>query len=217
LEFLEQALQIDAGLERPYLMLNKARVLEGLGDYSEAIAVLLEATPMIESEGEPRFLLILRSNLAVNLCLLDRYSEAEELLPGLKRLAAENANALDLVRLLWLEGRIAAGLGRREEATVSLSRVREEFISRGIAYDVALVSLELAVLYLQEGRTTEVRALARQLGPILQVQGLHREALAALTLFRDAAEREAVTLDLARRLVTYLLRAQFNPELRFEN
>jgi hypothetical protein len=45
--------------------------------------------------------------------------------------------------------------------------------------------------------------------------GVHREAL-ALKVFRDAAEKEAVTVEMARRIVGYLYHAQHNPELRFE-
>ncbi len=137
-------------------------------------------------------------------------------MPELRKLAAGVGKELDLVRLRWLEGRIAAGLGRRDEALTALSRVREEFVSREIAYDAALVSLELANLYLEEGRKAEVRNLARQMMWIFHAQGVPREALAALRLFCEAAEREAVTLDLARRLAQYLFRAQNDPNLRFE-
>jgi hypothetical protein len=159
----------------------------------------------------------LRFNLAVNLCFLARYGEAETLLPRLRELAIGLGNNLDLLRLRWLEGRVIAGLGRRREAIETLSRVREELASLEIPFDVALVSLELAVLYLEAERIQEVKTLARQLRPIFQAQGVPREALAALKLFRDAAEREAVTLDLARRFVNYFHRAQFDPGIRFED
>jgi hypothetical protein len=116
----------------------------------------------------------------------------------------------------WLKGRLSAGLGRRDEAIKAFFSVREGMISRGIAYDAALVSLELAVIYLERGRLDEVKSLARQMASVFQLQGIHREALAALKLFRDAAERQTVTLDLAQRLLLYLQRAQSDPGLRFE-
>ncbi len=83
-------------------------------------------------------------------------------------------------------------------------------------YDTALVSLELATIFAREGRTDAVKALARHMAPIFQAQGVHREALAALALFRQAAESEEVTADLARRLLDYLHRARQDPKLRFE-
>jgi hypothetical protein len=94
--------------------------------------------------------------------------------------------------------------------------VRAGFADQGIAYDAALATLELAVLYLEQERTREVKALARQMAPIFKAQGVHREALAALKLFCEAAEKEAVSVELTRRIVAYLYRAQHQPELRFE-
>ncbi|HKI02635.1 MAG TPA: helix-turn-helix domain-containing protein [Thermoanaerobaculia bacterium] len=216
LELLDRALAVDEGPETRYLLLNKARIFEELGRFDAAIAELRRAAPLVELEGEPRFLLALRLNLAVNLSLMGRHGEVESAIPELRKLAAGAGNHLDLVRLRWLEGRIAVGMERRQEAIKILSRVREEFTSLNIAYDMALVSLELAELYLEEGRTAEVRALARQTVPIFEAQGVHREALAALKLFNNAAEHEAVTLDLAKRLIAYFLRARHDPGLRFE-
>jgi hypothetical protein len=152
----------------------------------------------------------------LSLCHLGRYAEAEALLPEIRGLTVRLGNELDALRLHWLEGRIAAGLGRTTESLTALSQLRTEFADRGISYDSALATLELAVLYLEKGRVREVKVLARQMAPIFQAQGVHREALATLKLFCEAAEREAITLDLARRMVDYLYRAQHNPQLRFE-
>ena len=85
----------------------------------------------------------------VNSCHLDRYQEAERLLPQIEALAADLRTDLDRIRTLWLAGRIHAGLGRREEAVAALAEVRRCFLTREIAYDYALVSLELATLYLE--------------------------------------------------------------------
>ena len=159
---------------------------------------------------------MLRQNPALLLCHLGRYAEAEALLPEIRVLTMQLDNKLDSLRLRWLEGRVAAGLGRAEEALAALSQVRAGFVERGIAYDAALVTLELAVVHLEPGRTREVKALARQMAPIFKAQGVHRGALAALKLFCEAAEKEAATVELARRVVEYLYRAQHNPTLRFE-
>jgi transcriptional regulator with XRE-family HTH domain len=217
LELLNRALAAEPEDLKQRLLLNQATVLEALGDFAGAIGALRQAAPFVEAEGDPRLLYALRFNLAVNLCFLAKHGEAEALLPRLRELANGLGNHLDLLRLRWLEGRIAAGLGRRREAVEALSAAREELASLDIAYDVALVSLELAVLYLEAERTAEVKTLARQMAPIFQAQGVPREALAAFKLFRDAAEREAVTLALVRKLVAYFHRAQHDPGLRFED
>jgi hypothetical protein len=91
--------------------------------------------------------------------------------------------------------------------------VRRYFNAHRIAYDAALASLELAVLYLEDGRTPEVKRLMYW---IFKGQGVHQEALAALRLFHEAATREEATAELARRLIEYLAKSRSHPGLLFE-
>jgi hypothetical protein len=84
-----------------------------------------------------------------------------------------------------------------------------------MVYDLALVSFELAELHLQEGRWPEVLGMSAQLVGLFEERGVHREALAALRIFHEAARMQAATLDLARRLIDYLYRARYNEGLTF--
>lgn len=217
LSLLDRALAAENSELRTRILLNKATVLLALGDHEAAVAALRWAAPLVEAASDPQLLFVLRFNLAVNLCFLGRHGEVESLFSDLRKLAVKLGNGLDLVRLRWLEGRVAAGLGRREEALATLSHVQDEFVTREIAYDAALVSLEIVVIYMEQGEKAEVRNLARQMLWIFRAQVVHREALAALRLFCQAAEQDTVTLDLARKLVVYFHRAQNDPGLRFED
>jgi tetratricopeptide (TPR) repeat protein len=152
----------------------------------------------------------------VNLCHLDRYKEAEALLPRVEALGAALNTKLDAVRTLWLKGRIWAGLGQREEALAALEEVRGYLRSETIAYDYALVSLELATLHLEQGRTRRVREMAEEMAWIFKSEKVHKEALAALRLFQEAARRERARAEWTQRMVKFLYRAQGNPRLRFE-
>ncbi len=212
---LDHALSVAEGALKNDLLIKRARLLEWTGDYESAIATLRQAAPFHSGE-EPRGTWLQRFNLAANLCHLGRFEQAGELLPDLRALAIKLANGLDSLRLRWLEGRIAAGLGKNEEAIGILSQVREQFASMGIAYDTAVATLELAVLHLERGRTGAVKMLARHMAPIFKAQGVHAEALAALKLFCRAAEGDAVTVEMARRLVGYLYRAKHDPKLRYK-
>lgn len=216
LELHERALALTPATDSGYILLNKAFTLEQMENYMEALATLKRAEAVVDERREPRLMCVLRFNLAVNLCHLNNYGEAASLIPEIRKLAIQLGNGLDLIRLLWLEGRTLVGLGRHADAITSLEQVRMEFIFRGISYDMALVSLELAALYLEESRVEEVKVLTQQMAPIFRAQGVHREALAALRLFSEAAERDAATSELARRLVSYLERARHDPQLRFE-
>jgi hypothetical protein len=79
---------------------------------------------------------------------------------------------------------------------------------------VGEVERSLAPLLLAENRTAEVKEMARELVAVFKEKGIHREALAALRLFQEAAEREA-TAELARRVLRYLFRARYDEGLRF--
>jgi tetratricopeptide (TPR) repeat protein len=196
-------------------LINKGFTLEVMGEYSRAVETLLQAAPRVDQQAEPRLWNILRLNLANNFCHLGRHAEAAELVTEVRPRVAELGDEIDLMRILWLEGRIAAGLGRRAAALRLFAEARQRFAAEGMAYDVALLLLEEAVLLLEEDRTAEVKTLAQHLTQVFEDKGVHREALAALELFQKAAEREAATAELARRVLRYLYQARHDQGLRF--
>jgi DNA-binding XRE family transcriptional regulator len=67
------------------------------------------------------------------------------------------------------------------------------FAVANMAYDTVLATLELATVYLEQGRVREVQELAAGLVPIFQRQGVHGEARKALDLFCRAVEQEVAT------------------------
>lgn len=216
LDLLDEALASDRGDLQAHLLINRAKTLEEMGRYKEAIATLHLALPYIDAEREPRLLWSQRFNLSVNLCRLGRYAEADRLQEEMQALARKVTKGVNRLRQTWLHGWIAAGMGRLEEAESALAAVRDEFLAREIGYDAALASLDLARLYLQQGRTAEVKTLAAQMVAVFQEQGVDRESLAAVHLFQEAAGREQASVELARRLADYLRRARHEAGLRFE-
>ncbi|PYQ56678.1 MAG: hypothetical protein DMF53_24835, partial [Acidobacteria bacterium] len=57
--------------------------------------------------------------------------------------------------------------------------------------------------------------LAAELIPVFQAREVHREALAALIVFQQAAELEQLTAGLIEEIAAYLRQARGNPQLRF--
>jgi len=204
-----------AGLPLGRILIIDAYALELMGDYGGAVKTLQHATLLIP-ETEIRLRWVVQFNRMVNLCHIHRAAVAARMLPELRSLAVRINYKLDQVRLRWLEGKIDAGIGRTQEAVEALSWVRAKFADDGIRYDEALVSTELAGLYLEQGRTADVKRLVRLMAPVFAAEDVHAEAQKALGLFRRAVELETVTVELVRRLVAYLYRAQHDPELRFE-
>ncbi len=215
LELIDDALSLDAGDLKSEILLTKSNIYDALGDPESSAAALSEAALSVDPIAQPRLAFGVRFNLLVDLCHLEIFEEAESRLPEVQALAEQLGEELDLTRVVWLTAKIAAGRGRHQEAREAFEKVQSVFTRRELTFDYALVSLELAVLLLEQGRTTEVKALAGEMLRIFRSQKVEREALAALRLFCDAAQRETATVELARRMVTFLHRAQHDPELRF--
>jgi tetratricopeptide (TPR) repeat protein len=129
-------------------------------------------------------------------------------------LYAEHADDLVLRHLRWLEAKIAMGLDEDEDAEAALLAVREALGDHPL--DQAHVGLDLALLYLKQGRLAEVKEVAAEAVALFQAQAVHREALGALLLFREAADRELLTRGLVRNLGLYFEQAKADPGLRFE-
>ena len=215
LALLDRALALDRWGETPSLLIAKSKALEEAGDFAGSIALLRQAVPLLDGERDTRKLFAVDFNLALNLCHLGQHGTAALGLPAVRALADRLGNQLDWLRVGWLEARIAAGLGRIEEAVAGFERVRTGFERQKIAYDVALVTVELADLYAALGRTADVKALARESAQVFRQQGVHREAQRALELFRRAAEEERATVELIRGVLCYLRRARRDPTLRY--
>lgn len=201
---------------RGRFLLKKEHCLEQIGDIEEALAVLVEAAPLVEGANDRRLLFTLRYNTAANLSRLGRHSEAEALLQEVRELASGLGNGLDLVRTDWLAAHAAAGMGMANEAESGLTKVQKYFANHNLPYDQALASLDLALILREQGRWPEIMRLAERMVEAFRAQEIHRETLAAVILFQEAAAKQVVSVELVRRLKDYLKKAQTEPGLRFE-
>ena len=191
-----------------YILLQKANVLEQMGDSEAALLVLDEAAPLIEGLEDPQLLFALRFNRADNLLRLERFKEAAGLVPEVRTMAAEQGDALSLTRVLWLEAKALAGQERRPEAMDRMGQVWDDFTERRLPYDAALSALDLAVLKLEDRRPADVRKMSLGLAWIFGSKKIHREALVALSLFCQAAKQESATVELTRRTIAEIERVR---------
>jgi tetratricopeptide (TPR) repeat protein len=212
LKLLDQAVALYLGGQPehrdPHLagksLILKAYVLIEQGDSESAIQALKKANGWIDPERDLRLVLCVRHNLVDNLSKMGRHAEAADLLPDLRALAAAQGSALDRLRLTWVEGRIAAGLGDHDHARRLLTDVRQAFLADGNPYEAALATLDLVIPEVEEGKTAAVQALADDMVTVFRAHNVSREALAALLLFQEAARRETATAALARETAAAL-------------
>jgi len=184
--------------------IKKAKVLEEMGDLAGAIDLLRRFTG--EDIEERQLLRYARYNLLGCLTLAGFHEEAERLLPEVRDLLQSNVQPLDLVRLRWAEGLIHLGLNRLGPAEAAFREVQQAFLEREMGYDAALVSLDLARLYAQEGCADDLKRLASDLMPIFEARDVHREAIVALLMFQRACLEERLTVDMVQQFAAHLRR-----------
>ena len=132
----------------------------------------------------------------------------------MRPLYAAHASRLDLIKLHRLEGEIAAGFGDLVTAEATFQQIRHEYEDAGRGYYAALASLDLANVWLRQGRTAEVRRLVAEVVTAFRALGVEREALSALHMLQDALQREQAVLEVLRLTGDILRRLQNEPAMR---
>lgn len=109
--------------------------------------------------------------------------------------------------LVWLRARIAWSRDQVRKAQRLFQEARERAFARGIAWDAALVALELALVHLAQGHTRRARTLTEEALPVFAEQKVHRETRATVELLRAAVRQEALTRELLAHAVAIFERA----------
>ncbi len=196
-------------------LLQRSAICGEVGDLETEMKLLRRALDLIDPNEEPRNFLVARHNLIVALSQSGRSREAFALLFHTRPLYFKMGDRLSLLRLRLLEGSVAVGLGRLEQAEVAFREVRDAYIQLGLDWDAALVSLELTGLYVRQGRTADVLHLAEEMLAVFGASDIHREALRALSYLSSAAHLEEVEIALVQEVSDFMKELRTNPSLRF--
>jgi tetratricopeptide (TPR) repeat protein len=186
------------------------------GSPREAVALLETGLSLLRVEGGTELISIGQQALLDALADCGEYQQASRLLlrSGLREAFADEP--INLLKLRWVEGKIHAGLGRLDTAERAFSQVRQEFLRLGQFYEAALVGIELAAVWLQQGRATEVQELATEMHEIFDELGVEREAAKAFYFIREACRSQVVNLLLIERIRAFLEQLPWRPGARFE-
>jgi len=185
--------------EAPWLVLLEAFVQGECGELEESetlIRHLLQQAPVTRLSSEVHFLAI--QHLTVTLALQGRGLEARQRLRELEQRADEFPEPLSQARLVWTRGLVFDALAQWPRAAECYRQARRVFVGWHNAYDVALVSLDLAAVELEQGHTAEAAKLASEMLPIFQSLKIERETLAALRLLAQAVRQGEGTVSAVR-------------------
>lgn len=196
-------------------LLQKSLVCGEAGDIEAEMSLLRRALDLIDPQNDPRLFLAARHNLIHALNESGRSREAFALLFHSRPLYLKMGDRMNLLKLRWVEGLVAAGLHRHDQAEAAFREVREAYAGLGLDYDAALASLDLAGIYVAQGRTADLLRVTEETVAVFQSRSTHREALAAVLALCGAARQEEAGAGLVRQVSEFLKRARNNPNLQF--
>jgi tetratricopeptide (TPR) repeat protein len=197
------------------VLINLSTVHNVAGRPEQAIALLYRALELIDAEREPRVLLCARHDLIDDLADAGRFAEAQQLYEATLPLYERFAEPATSQRRRWVEAKILAGRGQLARGEALFAAARDGFLAAEMPFDAALVTLDLAALYFQQGRHAELRRVAEEMLPTFAGLDLHREALSALAFLRSAIEGERADREVLSTVAAYLKRSQHDPALTF--
>lgn len=193
--------------ESEWLFQQAVRLYRSSGDDQRLGQALVQQAELIRDVGKPRQARWLirqglrqlqgpdheQESLEARLLLVEceaelgNHGRAARMLDELREPAASFASEQLALRWRWLEGRVAAGLGRTAEAETALTTAQQGFEALGEPGESALVALDLAALYHRCGRQAEMTEVISKVLPYFAMHASHRELSAASRRLLEAS------------------------------
>lgn len=196
---------------------SRARVARTQDNPTAAIRYLEDALPRLDPGRDPALIRAAQQAMLSNLVDSGEYVRASGLLleSGLGEAFADEP--LNRLRLRWVEARIHAGMGRLKRAEAILKEIRQEFLARNLAYDAALVGIDLAGVWLRQDQIAPMPALLLEVGATFERLNLRtQDALTAVAFLHEALALNVLSLPVFERTRHFLARYQNDPGLTFD-
>jgi tetratricopeptide (TPR) repeat protein len=174
----------------------------------EGIGLLRTGLARIDQASDPYLTLSAVHGLIDFTLKLDRFEEARDLIRESQGLYAHLSDDLYLLKRRWQEAKIEAGLGRLSRGEAMLLEVKKEYEKRQMPYLEALVSIDLASVWLLQKKTAELPALIDAMAATFGALGIEREQIAALLLLQKATRDRCATLALVQTATAELERLE---------
>ena len=200
----------DAPRHRARALIQRSAIIDYSGCIEEeTICDLEEALEILERDvADARLIVGVNLNLAFAYIQSGEYLQAEAKLEEARGLGEGLLeDPLLLPQSEWLRGLIALSRMDLEGAQSALSRAQEEYGRLGENERMAVVSLDLARVRIEEGLGSEAIRLGSEVLPFLENLKADPEILRTVRVFRDALDRGELSRGLLEQARSPLVRA----------
>ena len=189
--------------------LSLGDVLNEAGEFDSALEYLESAEQIFMLTNDLSHANLCKHNRVISFFELGRLDNALDLLSEVKAEYRKTQQKLNLMRITGVEGRILYTMDRSLEAEKLLTEVQSGYVAANIPYDAAYVTLDLARIYAEQGRWTDLRVAAQQMLAVFKTQQAPAEAVTAFQLLVHGANMEQInsrTLQLTEKTLDRLQR-----------
>ena len=200
IELAEEAGQIytDLGDDHAFAstLVQKAIASLYAGEGEESIRILNRAIPLVDAERDPNLLLSACHNLVRSYLETGRPEQALSLYSETRDLYRRSDDPLFKLRFAWQEGLLLRDLGHLRASETALLQARQGFVERELFYEAALISLDLAAVYVKLQADAELKQTVAETVPIFRALGVERELLGSLLQLQQPPHQNRQTLAL---------------------
>lgn len=172
-----------------------------IGEDDKARERLGEGLALLDRRIEPR---LTAEALYRLVPLAEDPAEALRLLAESRALYQQAGDPSNLTRLRRLEGKVEEKLGNFAAAEAHLSEARKEFLEAGLGREAAQTSLDLALLYVHQGKPLDIHQLARWTFPVFSSKSVQKETIYALLVLQWEAESDRINPEFIGEIARYL-------------
>lgn len=195
-------------------LITKAIYTFYAGRPEEALKINQKGRIMLDPQREPGLLVTALHNDLLFLEGCGRFSEAKNLLFK-NRSILSSTGKITRLKLRWAEARIELAMDNLTSAEQGFSEVREEMSAASLGFNASLASLELALVWMRQGRAEETEEIVYEAAEHFYSLGLHLEVLGAVQLLVDAFQFKKASVLLMQRTVSFIREWEINPDARF--
>ncbi len=176
-------------------LIQRAKLHDFRQEHDDAVADLREAIQILQSLEDSYLQLVAHNNLATSYTWAGKYHKALEILRNANTLCEGIGNRVIHHQLEWIEGLVMHGLGELARAESLLRNAQVGFTVLDESHYAAAVSIDLAILYDQQGHHSAVPDLAVTAIRFFEAYKIRPDAIAARDLLHSAVEANAVTAE----------------------